>query len=239
VQPARTGCHGEVELMAQGPPVELMVLAEAGCPFCQKAVVQWLDEVVKAPGMADIIQLVYHPFGNSFYATEACGGAPYTMDRRRCWARLCVGVERPPCDCFSGDAISQHGEVERQVNRMEVCAKKQAQNWQSYWQFVVCMEREFEKQGLGAAEQCVKESCNLDLPQLRQCYDTAEGDAALADEARATFDHDTVPYIAVNGQQVRTEEVLQQICAAYIGSKPAACPPAGRASSFWWAPHWT
>lgn len=218
--------------------VELLVIAEAGCPYCQNAVVRWLDDVLRAPGLADIVELAYHPFGNSFYATEACGGAPYNPEKRRCWACMCIGVEKPPCDCFTGEVVNQHGAVEGQVNRMMACAKRYAATWQMYWPFVVCMEREFGQQGLSAVQQCATVESQLDLAQLQACYGSPEGDEVVAMEAKATIDHDEVPHIAVNRQQVWTEEVLERICDAYTGTKPAACPPPAPPSAFWWTPRW-
>lgn len=227
----------QVEFMV-GPKVELLILGEAGCPFCQRAI-RFIDEVMKAPGIADIIELVYRPFGNNFYATEACGYAPYAPSKRRCWAGMCVGVNNPPCQCFVGTVVSQHGAAEAEVNRVEACAKKLAGDWHRFWPFLVCMEQEFDRQGLAASAHCAAQA-QLDNAALQACSEGADGEEALALEARGTFDHETVPYIAVEGQQIWLEEVLDKVCAAYTGSKPAGCPPPAPEGSnpFWWAPRW-
>merc|ERR1719469_24475 len=187
-------------LGAQGQEkVEVLLLAEAGCPFCQRAILGPLNEMVQTPGVADIINLVHHPFGNCYFSTPTCGGAPYSKDVRGCWSQMCVMVANPPPECFNGDLVPQHGPVEVQANRMEACALRHAATWQVYWVFLVCMERGYEAQGVQAAEGCAAES-QINFPELNYCYNSIEGDEAMILQATTTNEHSEVPYIAVNGQ---------------------------------------
>lgn len=205
--------------------MEVVVITEAACPYSQRAIVGPLNELVTTPGIAEIMDLEHHPWGNSYFKTERCGGHPYLSDTRRCWAALCVGVPNPPEECFHGDIINQHGDLEGQVNRMDACAKRHAEKWETYWQFLLCMERDLDKLGLGASRRCASEESHLDPDALEACYRSMEGDQALIVEANATIDHISVPYVAVNGQQVETESVLEEVCLAYTGARPASCAP--------------
>lgn len=234
---------------AEAPKVEVVLVAEAGCPFCQDAILGQLNDLVNSPGLADVIELVYHPFGNNYYATPTCGGAPYQKEIRECWTKMCVMVPTPPLECFDGDIVTQHGPLEAQVNRMEACAKKYAATWQVLWPFLVCMEKEYSIQGIQAFKGCTAETV-LDYSQLESCYNNIEGDQALIAEATTSIKHSSVPYITVNGRPIKKEGVLAEVCTAYSGPQPRGCAqgapgtakptlaPEPEGGSFWWSPHW-
>lgn len=215
------------------PKVEVLLLAEAGCPFCQRDILGPLNDLVQAPGLSNIINLVHHPFGNCYFTTQACGGAPYNSQARICWTTMCgMGASEPPPECFGGDLVPQHGPNEVQVNRMEACARQNAPTWQDYWVFLVCMERRYAAQGVHAAEGCAAQA-KLNFDKVHYCYHSIEGDQAMINEATTTPPHDVVPYIAVNGHKVEAKDVLAEVCAAYAGEKPAECSNPGN------SPQWT
>jgi len=177
-----------------------------------------------------IITFEERPFGNNYFATETCGGAPYDSDVRHCWAAMCVDAETPADECFEGAIVPQHGQQEADVDRMESCAKSMlyGDDWEPFWAFLSCMEAAYEKDGLaatGACAQTVASSTKAkgvnaldDLEtQLWACYNSTDGDAAQLAEAQKTFDHDAVPYLEVAGAEVDPDDVVAAVCAAYAG----------------------
>jgi hypothetical protein len=202
--------------------VQVLVITEAGCPPCQSAITGSLNDMVNAAGVSDIMELVHHPFGNNYYTTTECGGAPYSATVRHCWAGRCA-VQSPAADCFTGAIVPQHGDTEKNVNRMQACAKTLTSTWQAYWPFLECMESQYESQGLNAAQGCAKKA-SIDMTKLQACYDGTDGDTAQQVEAQATIDHPGTPYVAVNGVEVQdVSTVLQTVCNAYTGVKPSGC----------------
>lgn len=188
-----------------------------------------MDSMLTAEGIAAIVDLHHHPFGNSYFPTKACGGAPYDPQTRHCWANTCVGNSSPQPDCFSGTPIVQHGETEYDVNKVQACAQPLTAGdglvTQRYWPFVVCMEKAYGARGEKAARSCATKS-GIDYAQLNACYMGAAGDAAVVAQAKATIDHPGTPYVAVNGHMVEPDKVLAAVCAAYGGTLPAGCPKA-------------
>lgn len=179
--------------------------------------------MLKASGVADIIDLSFYPWGNAYYATDACGKGPYSSDERHCWFSRCVQPAHAPGDCFAaGSIVAQHGAVERSVNVIEACAIKHNPEWKTYWPFVQCMEEKYE---VDAAETCAKSS-GLDYAPIAGCAGGpgSEGEAVEALMAKATPDHPGVPYILVDGKEVgNPTALLKAVCDAYGGTKPAGC----------------
>jgi len=112
------------------------------------------------------------------------------------------------------------------VNRMQACAitlTKADIDWSArYWPFVVCMESNYEREGVSSAQKCSQDA-GIDYQALETCYTGSEGDAAVVREAKETIDHPGTPYLAVNGESVEANELLRKVCAAYAGTKPAGC----------------
>lgn len=178
-----------------------------------------LKSVVEADGVADIMELNQVPFGNNFFATTECGAGPYSPTKRHCWAGKCIG-DSPAADCFTGDIVTQHGDTEKNVNRMQACAKSQKTTWLEYFPFLTCMETSYS---VAAATGCTK-GTKIDPTKLQACYSGKDGDAAQVREAKQTIDHDGTPYTQINGKEFdRQSSLLQAICNAYTGSKPAGC----------------
>ena len=153
------------------------VCVQAGCPPCQQAITTTVNAVVNATGVAAIMNLNQIPFGNNYFATAQCGGAPYNPDVRHCWATNCQASSNPASDCFAGTVVTQHGPEENNVNIMEACAKNLVPSWQDYWPFLVCMESNYE-QGIyiSGTAGCVKSTgFKVDATTLTKCYNSAQG----------------------------------------------------------------
>jgi len=181
-----------------------------------------LKELIHAEGLADIIDFNYSPNGNNYYTTSGCGSSTsYSVTVRQCFNDKCGrDATNRPTDCFTGKLVTQHGEMEGNVNRYLACAKKSETDTVKYFDFVDCMEENYGKEVTGVAQSCAK---TFDFADLKACYDGVDGDAAQIEEARNTPVHAGVPYIEINGQQGETQNMLAQVCAAYTGTKPAGC----------------
>lgn len=183
-----------------------------------------LKTVIGTDGIPGIMELKQVPFGNNFYQTKECGGAPYDPSKRHCWASKCTG-ESPATDCFTGTIVDQHGDDERNMNRMQACGKWQNTTWQDYWPFLHCMESAYEGKGVQAAQSCTQ-GTKIDYDALESCYKGKTGDLAQIREARQTVDHQGTPDVAVNGKAVAfssAQSIVKALCDAYTGTKPAAC----------------
>lgn len=171
------------------------------------------------------MELKQIPFGNNFYVTKECGGAPYDPSKRHCWASKCIG-NSPAADCFTGPIVTQHGVNEKNMNRMQACGKWQNTTWQDYWPFLHCMEGAYDaKDYMMAAKKCVQGS-KIDYDALGACYNGKDGDLAQIREAKETVDHEGTPSITVGGKAFTGFEasaLVQAICDSYTGTKPAGC----------------
>jgi len=195
--------------------------------------------MVQADGVADLVNLHHHPWGNSYFPTAACGGGPYDSDTRHCWAKTCVETASPKADCFVGKPVVQHGPEEYEMNRMHACAKTltMGEGWKPrYWPFVVCTEALWND-GIKAAEGCVAK-IGLNASAFDACFSGSSGDAALVREAKATPDHAGTPTLSVNGKEVEAEALLAAVCDAIADThKPAACQKMAVSSNQGDAPH--
>jgi len=186
-----------------------------------------MNELVTS-GVASIVALSHHPFGNAYFATTACGGAPYNSSKRHCWAAACVESASPAADCFADQStlVVQHGETEKDVNRLQACAHTLTaydSDWtKRLWPFILCTETLYETKGVDSAQECSK-TAGLSYAALEACYVGAAGDAAVVREAKATIDHPGTPYVAVNGKETSVDQVIAEVCAAYTGPKPSGC----------------
>jgi hypothetical protein len=186
-------------------------------------VTQTLKEIVGTAGIPDIMELNQVPFGNNFYTTTECGGAPYDPSKRHCWSGKCIGTTTPAADCFTGAIVAQHGDDERNMNRMQACGKWQNTTWQDYWPFLYCMESAYD---VTKAQECAK-GTKIDGDAVEACYKGSDGDLAQLREAKQTVDHPGTPDVAVAGKSVSfpvtASSIIKAVCDAYGGTKPAAC----------------
>ena len=108
-------------------------------------------------------------------------------------------------------------------------------NWQPYWPFLVCTEANygdpFDPNTVKTATMCAEEEGSYyqdKVPQLMACYEGSEGDEALLQMAKNTFDHPGTPTILVNGNAPLlsgfwNNATAAAACAQYVGDTP---PPA-------------
>ena len=153
-----------------------------------------MSELAAAEGVGAIVDMQHHPFGNSYFPTTACGGAPYDADIRHCLEKRCTGMATPPSDCFAAnvsDIVVQHGPQEAIFNRAQACAKdittEKGEAWYTrYWSFTACIEDHYSE-GIGCARECgVSANFTRDeMSYLRSCIGTPAGDKSVIREAKA------------------------------------------------------
>ena len=230
--------------------VNLIILTEGGCPPCEAQITGPLNDMITLPGFADILNVRQFSFGNNYFVTKRCGGTDvlnqtksgynqnYSSDTRHCWAINCVNTADPMDDCFGpGPIVTQHGPKEMEYNKMQACAQNVAgyDNWQPYWPFLVCMEANygspFDDNTIETATKCAEEDGSYyqdKVSELLGCYKSSDGDKALIEMAKNTFDHPGTPTILVNGGAPMlsgfwNNATTAKVCSQYDGDTP---PPA-------------
>jgi len=174
----------------------------------------------------------HHPFGNAYFPTPECGGAPYNVPSRHCFEKRCAGLSSPPADCFVANMsqiVVQHGSREYQFNRIQACAQDftvlKGEAWYTrYWPFVACVEDHYEE-GIGCAGKCAQAAnfTSAETRTLHECFGTPSGDSSVIREAKATVDHAGTPTVIVDGKMSSPQAALADVCAAWKGPKPPGC----------------
>lgn len=187
--------------------------------------------MLNATGVADIIDYSFYPWGNAYYATEACGKGPYASPERLCWFTRCMDPSPfvrwlygpRPKDCFGGTEaiVAQHGEREKHVNVLEACAVALYPAWRVYWPYAQCLEGAYDA-GSEAWGECATQA-RLDGALIDSCAAGPKGSEAAVAQAKATPDHTGVPYVLVDGKSVDPDSLLEEVCVAYTGEKPEGC----------------
>lgn len=194
-----------------------------------------LNQTLLSPGMAELIDFEYSPWGNAYFATAACGGAgTYNVNARRCFDEKCgLGVAARPADCFTGPLICQNGALECVMNRYMACAKHVYGTgaFLSYMPYIQCLDNQFgettDATSGTIASQCAV-ATGLDFNAIKLCYDGADGDTASINEAMATPNHPFCPHVLVNGAvlegPLEDGKFLDAVCGALSPANPAGCP---------------
>lgn len=192
-----------------------------------------LNQLAGAVDIAKITDFHHVPFGNSYFPTAACGGAPYDPTKRQCFETRCAGIPEPPEECFAANMsqiVTQHGPQEYAFNRLAACAKdvtvQKGEPWYTrYWSFIYCSEDKYSSTPESALASCATKSNFTvdDSAYMSLCYGTPFGDASVLREAKATILHQGTPTVLVNGKDTQVGDVLKAVCAAYAGPKPQGC----------------
>jgi hypothetical protein len=94
---------------------------EAQCPYCRRFVEMWHDEWQQE--FVPYVSFQYVPWGNAYFATNACGNGPYSSTERACWYDKCIASSSDDDDneCFGGKTVYQHSEKEGMMDVYESC----------------------------------------------------------------------------------------------------------------------
>jgi len=218
-------------VLSQLPKVKIDVYFETGCPFCLKFLTETLPPIMNTPGMVGLVDFVGHPFGNAYYATPECGGAPYNMNIRLCWEKLCgrpkMGFQSPTC--YRGELVCQHGEFECKLNRAASCMKQLLPTDPlKYFAFDTCLAKGAVQAGATGTEAQLAATCGAQtgapwIPDGQNCWTGVAvngiiaGDGAILaqQEASMTPVHKVVPYVELNGVAIDdNNNLLHDICVA-------------------------
>eukprot|EP00405_Crypthecodinium_cohnii_P026216 CAMPEP_0206489740 /NCGR_PEP_ID=MMETSP0324_2-20121206/43502_1 /ASSEMBLY_ACC=CAM_ASM_000836 /TAXON_ID=2866 /ORGANISM="Crypthecodinium cohnii, Strain Seligo" /LENGTH=313 /DNA_ID=CAMNT_0053969641 /DNA_START=158 /DNA_END=1099 /DNA_ORIENTATION=- len=224
---------------AEGSKVIVEVYGSAGCPFTRAFVEGPLAETVAVAN--DLIDLRFHTFGNSYHATERCGGPTseelehypftgyfhgYDSEVRNCWDLHCgANTETPDEDCFDGKMLCQHGAADGMVTAAWACAKSMSQQApKDYMPFVLCTAFKYFSVTSESAFDDVISSCavTFSAENLLTCSKGEEGKQLLQAEARATVPHPGIPYVVIDGELLETtncvscqDGIMVKVCQAW------------------------
>lgn len=219
--------------------VTVSLFGESGCPDTTGFIFGPLLQVEEAVG--EILRVNWTPFGNAYYITKECGGVPapagcstsstcrYDSTVRDCYFQHCgLGGHPRLADCYGPGVVHcQHGAAECFANRVEACVK--VRDPAGSWPIAQCIEKAFYdgtlRNGHSSNEEVTKVAQSCGAPEeALSCATGPAGDAAVEQMAKETPPHPGVPYILVNGVVLENEkQLLQAVCKAYQGPKPAGC----------------
>ncbi len=137
---------------------------------------------------------------------------------------------------ISGSKVTcQHGENECIANSIEQCAQDIYPDFATHYEFIDCMENH-GSQMLRYTESCAQKA-GLDYSQIEACSNDADRVFKLQQKAAdlTPSDHRYTPWIVVNNVLSKSDgdRLLEEVCAAYTGPKPAGCRKATTCSADW------
>lgn len=181
-------------------PVRVELYYEALCPGCQDFILNTLAPAYADPEIAAITQLVMVPYGNTRQS-----GDNYVCQH---------GPDECTSDVYGLCLLDKLGGIGTPAATSAA------------FDFFVCMEQNSGSPASGAG--CF----DANLPAagfawadvLSCAEDKAASDAVQALGATATPDHQYVPWVVVDGNQLENPDpLLHIICTTYTGKLPAAC----------------
>merc|ERR1711862_906841 len=164
--------------------------------------------------------------GDNYYNTTACGGVPYTDEKRHCWAQRCGNglTGWPPVDCLLAGFKGRAAIIANDTLFYLTAVQKLADNWREYWPFALCMAMAYDDAGPSvAAPRCAAEA-GFTVTEFDQ---TSQESLVPFLDSQATPDHAVLPFVTVNGSLVEdTSSLLTTLCAMYQGPTPVGCQTA-------------
>lgn len=185
-----------------GPPVNVSFYYESLCPGCREVWKDQLYPTYQKLASSGIVNFFFVPYGN---AQEQQSGNQ--------WIFYC-----------------QHGAAECTGNLIESCAINYYPDEAIHIPFLHCLEY------YGPTETNAKYCASLnkmDATKILTCSQDSLGNSLEHQMALKTEGlnppHQYVPWLTLNGQHTSaiqnglTSEMLQTVCNAFTGTKPAAC----------------
>mmetsp|Transcript_1543 Transcript_1543/g.2108 ORF Transcript_1543/g.2108 Transcript_1543/m.2108 type:complete len:272 (-) Transcript_1543:82-897(-) len=205
--------------------IKVEFYGESECPYCRKFVTEAWPEVWSDSELKELVEYTMIPWGNAYFATNSCGGAPYNAQTRACWYKTCVAVSADDADCFSGEVIYQHGGSEGALDIYESCVLNELGITMGV-SFAECVEgpnmEKFDRDVAALVEHCI--SCSSCLHKVEACV-AQNGKELEVQMAKATPSHPGVPYVLVNGKPIDEPlDVQQAVCEALPDdARPSSC----------------
>ena len=128
---------------------------------------------------------------------------------------------------ISGSSVTcQHGPDECLGNSYEQCAIHLYPNATQYFPYYECMEAAGKRMIHGKTSANCAASAGLDNSKIEACVNDATLALQLQEQFGAeTGAHNYTPWVLINGKLSPSDgdALLAEVCAAYTGTKPAAC----------------
>ena len=191
---------------------------ESQCPFCRNFVTDVWQPIWEDPEFRSSVDYDFIPWGNAYFASEACGKGPYSSTERHCWAQKCQdSTSDNEEECYGGKAIYQHSEKEGQVDIYESCVKALL-GIEVAVTFTYCCEgKNMDDTSMTAQELmelCLADSSKEDVSNVQSCYENQGHDHEVTN-AKKTPPHPGVPYVVVDGVALDNPmETARAICDA-------------------------
>jgi len=210
--------------------------------MCIAAATGYVNDTLSAPGVADIVDFDFIPWGNAYFATVT-GNTTYDRGPGMTdWLTKCgMGVTSPPSGCFSGPILCQHGFNECKGNLIEGCVKQTLNDVVAdYWPFMACFEdagidRVNPDSPIKAMDKCFTKvgAAKATIAAVKECVSDSKASAAVLSKNAALTAalvpaHEGTPWILVDGKALSGDNLLKAVCEAYQGAKPAGCAGAAR-----------
>lgn len=183
-------------------PVEVTLYFESLCPGCKQWLLNTAYPAYLKLASSGILNINLVPYGN---AQERPYGGSYTF-------------------------YCQHGAAECYGNKIETCAIHHMGNQAVWFPFIHCIE--YYGPTDTNAQYCASLQ-KIDYTAIRNCARGAEGTTLEHEMALKTNAlnprHQYVPWLTMNGyhtsaiQDGLSSNMVAYVCAAYMGTKPAAC----------------
>lgn len=193
-----------------------------------------VNKTFSAPGVADIMDFKFVPWGNAYYA-QVTGNKTYDRGPgMTSWLEQC-GMGKAPgsvkAECWQGPILCQHGPNECMGNLIEGCVIKNYPT--NYWNFVACYEAPAEPSRTDPTypskmlKSCAPQT-GIDAEKITACVaDPAVSHAISNTNAKATAAlvpaHEGTPWVLINGVPFQGTSLTGAVCKAYTGPKPSGC----------------
>eukprot|EP00934_Nitzschia_sp_Nitz4_P005260 Nitzschia sp. Nitz4//NODE_464_length_17123_cov_69.824057//7738//8457//NITZ4_additional_000064-RA//1//CDS//3329531918//5250//frame0 len=180
--------------------VQVRFYGESMCPGCRMFVTQGWPSVWEDDDLMQFVEYDFVAWGNSYFTTSKCGGAPYDPQVRSCWYQECTVTSSDDEDgCFGGEPVYQHGQMEGEVDIYENCVKLHF-GIKVAVDFTACCEGDNMEDTDSATE--LAKYCfptQLDFSVVEKCFQEG-GHKMEVMAAKQTPDHPGVPYVLVDGE---------------------------------------
>lgn len=215
--------------------VSVKFYGEAACPYCRKFVEEAWNEIWSDEELRSFIVYDFVPWGNAYFATEACGKGPYNPSERACFYEKCITSASDDEEaCFGGEPIYQHSLKEGQVDIYETCILEDS-GLEAAVAFTYCAEGSgMDNDDMSAHEvmiECAPDG--VDPTEVEVCLKTRGRQLEIAN-AKKTPVHPGVPFVVVDGSPMDNPfETKKTICKKLKkqGAHPKGCSASGLSNS--------
>ncbi|ESO86102.1 hypothetical protein LOTGIDRAFT_235669 [Lottia gigantea] len=192
----------ELAIAADAPKVKVDLYYESLCPYCRAFIAKQLWPTYEK--VKDIMDITLIPFGNAYKKNKN--------------GTLSFSCQHGPNECIG--------------NVIEACAIEHIKNFDEYFPYITCMEKDIVFGPEKSARMCAVNT-TLPLADILTCSKGREG-LNLEDQAANRTNSlipkkKYVPWVVLNGEHTQKisnralSNLLGLVCSTYKGTKPAPC----------------